>query len=446
MTSRTDYNVTVYGRMNARTDWYHTDPSDSRTPLTGYSDFPNGENCHSRRTVSKVGNSIPGFKAKVKFNLPPNAFSFNRYEIQRVSGICNRVIEPVGSTATDRYVYSGNLFLIGNGTWSTMMDPSVICTSNWPALQNLDSLAIKRFMDSAREGSAQSLMIAKDFGTNAKMIGDSAVKIRKVLQGIITRKPKLIADVFFSHNESSRHKIDSRKSENFLRRLIKSTKPSQDLWLEAQFGWLPMLRDIDDSCAAIANLQFNPVSLRITGSAKQTFKVQEKLQIGIPAENLYTHGVRTVTRRVKYVCHFAPPSTTVSVVKTLQLDNVLGTVWDVIPGSFVVDWITPIGAWLSSLTALSGLDFLNGTKTSSSEEECICRIRGGGSRVLNGTSQYQTFVGSGSGFEKKFSLNRSVLLAPPSMKFPLKFDISNNVVTNTRHAIDALALTFQRMK
>jgi hypothetical protein len=66
----------------------------------------------------------------------------------------------------------------------------------------------------------------------------------------------------------------------------------------------------------------------------------------------------------------------VAYIAGFQLSNPLYVFWVAMPLTFVVDWILPIGDWLSSLTATLGLEFKDGyqtTKTLSSVTVTGCK-------------------------------------------------------------------------
>lgn len=50
-------------------------------------------------------------------------------------------------------------------------------------------------------------------------------------------------------------------------------------------------------------------------------------------------------------------------VKPIVVGSAGEIAWEIVPFSFVVDWMFPIGEWLSSLDALDGIDSLTGTLT-----------------------------------------------------------------------------------
>lgn len=68
-------------------------------------------------------------------------------------------------------------------------------------------------------------------------------------------------------------------------------------------------------------------------------------------------------RLVRYSLCYDVPSWALKDVSELGLSNPLSTLYELTPYSFVLDWVVPVGDWLSVLDAGNFLDFKEGTLT-----------------------------------------------------------------------------------
>jgi hypothetical protein len=139
---------------------------------------------------------------------------------------------------------------------------------------------------------------------------------------------------------------------NFLKRLNKlldDAKRLGDAWLEGRYGWRTLLYDIQDINQAIENL--NRESARLHASAKDenvfTSVTEMKMTPLSWYFNVYANveEVITVSTRGTITADINPPNIAI---------NPFVTAWELIPYSFVVDWILSVG---QSIQALSFVAF-----------------------------------------------------------------------------------------
>lgn len=127
-------------------------------------------------------------------------------------------------------------------------------------------------------------------------------------------------------------------------------------------------------------------------------------------------------------------------MKNYGLTNPMETAWELTPWSFVVDWFLPLGEYLNSLTADSGLNYKTGTR----------KIKMTGTWTIGGTSGYDPqnpdFSRSeGKWLSGKFSgqlIHRTVLSELPDRRKIATFKNPWSL----SHGIEAIALAVQRMK
>jgi len=138
-------------------------------------------------------------------------------------------------------------------------------------------------------------------------------------------------------------------------------KNASEAWLELQYGWLPLLSDIFGAVEVVKEaLTGDP--LQHHTYAKR--RVTEGLWIPKLSGNSdywynqSSSGVASVEVETKF--RFRIADALAAYLAGFQLMNPLYMVWVGTPFTFVVDWILPIGDWLSSLTATFGLEFVDG--------------------------------------------------------------------------------------
>lgn len=135
-------------------------------------------------------------------------------------------------------------------------------------------------------------------------------------------------------------------------------------WAELQYGWLPLCQDIYGGAEALAKSTLPPLWL-ITGKGNATdnYKSNTLKGTGMLRRLEETEGMRGCYVRLDYL----PGNDFFVALKSLGLGNPAEIAWELLPYSFVVDWVWPVGDWLSSLDAATGLVFLSGSRTERAE-------------------------------------------------------------------------------
>lgn len=199
-------------------------------------------------------------------------------------------------------------------------------------------------------------------------------------------------------------------------------KSAASSWLELQYGWKPLLNDIDDAARFLAHQQY--------AHRTKVFRVTHRKDIGPPVSSSpanYTmvgdgYMLKTIIARV----------TKVDVPQLSGLTDIRSIVWEKTPWSFVVDWVVPIGSYLEALNTISSLEASYVVTT-------VSRSRGtagssGPDSPWTGLEGYRCEIGS---MNRSIGLDIQVPL--PSVKRPEK-------IATVGHAINALALLVQKIR
>lgn len=146
------------------------------------------------------------------------------------------------------------------------------------------------------------------------------------------------------------------------------TKEVPGRWLELQYGWLPLLGDVHATCTSMFR---DPIiSVRKTKTYTFSKSYSRSFSIGISSNTM----TATLEGKLR-VTHYTGIQLSSSAIVTadnLGLLNPFDVLWEATPWSFVVDWFLPIGDYLSSLTALKGVNLVDSSVTKRAD----WRVRG----------------------------------------------------------------------
>ncbi len=137
------------------------------------------------------------------------------------------------------------------------------------------------------------------------------------------------------------------------KRDLRSRTTWSDGWLQYQYGWKPLLGSIHDNYNRFRSLVPSPMFIEAEKSGgKVTF------------DHTSTSGEYTTRWKLeggaKTGIKARLDNAFLREGDQWGLVNPFSVLWEVVPFSFVFDWFIPVGAMLSSLSATSGLTFLDG--------------------------------------------------------------------------------------
>lgn len=207
-------------------------------------------------------------------------------------------------------------------------------------------------------------------------------------------------------------------------------------WLVFQYGVKPLISDIEGAAEHLAvgeSLSFDIIA-KISADVPPAVTTYPHRSYMYADTTLVSHGKVSVTYKVRVVASAALQRD----LSRLGFLNVESLIWELLPYSFVVDWFLPIGDYLNSRDAFSGLSIVHGHKTVYQEEFLTVQRQFGGldqtgfrwpSKVL---FPWQC---------KKVSCVRTILTnLPPLGKPDLKDPVSKG------HIANAMALLRQKFR
>lgn len=275
--------------------------------------------------------------------------------------------------------------LFGEGI-STIVDP-------WNANDDL------KLIDKLRDRVAGSTFNAGVFLGEGRMaldmITSNATKLYRAYRAIKTGNVRLAADILVQNTQRS-----VRKHTNMRQDLLGDLNSSwatvktgaiQDLkrwstwdpttksyksnnllpyqvlanrWLELQYGWLPLLKDVEEGAQFLARLLEFPMEKSYTARRKKKHSY-----------TLTSPSIAELSDRTQAVTH-GKLIARLSEIDNFQLSGLndpLSVGWELTPFSFVADWFIPIGTYLSA-RAFAGS--LQGTFVKTVTHKRYVRIKG----------------------------------------------------------------------
>lgn len=347
--------------------------------------------------------TTPGFKRLKKRSLPENSFHAWR-TVQRDSTGWIQAVQPNGwiETGLGKQVMSTSLSALMKDPYGPD-EPDVAAESVRRALKSLSNLKFNAAQAFAERKQTADLLI--------KSVN------RFVTFAVLMRKG----------NFSAANRVLSGRRELFTgKRIPRDTlkPPSLDtfanIWLEYSYGWRPLVGDIYGSAELLAQVHdpATPRPTRVTGTfSKSASWVNVHTDSGLTGRASMNHTVKAKT-----ILYCEVESTALDLLKSTGLSNPALLAWELLPYSFVVDWVYPVGSYLENMNASSGLRFIRGSTS----------VLGRGSGRSSSSSDGSFYRTSAFPAELEWAeLTRTTLGGFPSASLPsFKFDLNVSQVTS----------------
>lgn len=292
-----------------------------------------------------------------------------------------------------------------------------ILPSNFDALPpSLESELKVRCLREVKDSSVNLAMTLAFMGPTLNMLWQRLISIANVLDAVKAR--------------------DWKKVYRLLR--VPGYKPGKraaDYTLEVQFGWRQLIADVVGLCETLEK-----------GLRNEHMLVYGKAGAKSVKPFLHTHKGFYTNYKIGDVTHrgmveefhsmtmvFKVRNPVMQLLSQIGLTNPAVLAWDVIPWSFVVNWVIPVGDWLESLDATVGLDYVGGTYSRG------VRLQGGEITVMPTWDRKYKGSGSGEGSFAFFNYNRKVI-----SQFVDPFYLKNPFRGGITRAITATALVAQK--
>jgi hypothetical protein len=290
--------------------------------------------------------------------------------------------------------------------------------------------AIRKLIDEAELGIEGNL--AQDIaqiGQLTTLIGGNAKKIVKAVHQVKALNFLGAVDTLTAGR---------RPPESIRRGKPHRTKDLADNWLELQYGWKPLLTDIEGTLQSLSNLQDSQDvvhSVRVSAS-----KGGGNRFISFPGNGDINQLDKATSQLVwktkcKLTLRYKIDQPLVSFLSQTGFLNPINLIWEILPFSFVADWFLGVGPYLEALSAWKGLSFAGGSQTLFTKATTETAAGYSGLNLSNpgsGNLLYRYGIHSA----EVIRLDRTVLTDFPSMTFPS----FKNGLESVQHAKNAIAL------
>lgn len=390
--------------------WYRL--TDGRTGSEPTVLLTSNSQIQDRVTRTSIGTPAYALKRAHKEFIPVNPFSYKRTLDDGTRYIGNFVKVTVGTGYKEYTQYTGIGWAhsIVDAAYHSL-EPSVITAMHGMAKNKL-LLKIKD----------QKVNLAQAFAERKQTVDLIASSVTKLL-GVyhaLRRGNLALASQTLGIAVSKRELKRSRRRS-------KSLTDANEDWaserlLELQYGWKPLLSDIYGSIDELSRKK--PTWNYIRAKAAQ--KKEEEFKTTVKTSTYTALTELSVSHQIKYGIWFTSDNSLMRSASQIGLSNPALIAWELTPWSFVVDWFIPIGNYISTFDATSGLSFVDGYSTSFvSNKSVFTRTHTG----ANGeTGQYSKKLLRVTVTREKLRSFPSGSL--PSFKNPISID----------HALNALAL------
>lgn len=199
-------------------------------------------------------------------------------------------------------------------------------------------------------------------------------------------------------------------------------------WLELQYGWKPLVKDLFDAAQSLATYLNVPMTQRyVARHVKRGVPTAGSPYLSAP-DNAFCIESSQIVAYLK-----EKPG----ILATLGLTNPATLMWELLPWSFVVDWALPIGDYLAARSFASTL-----TGTFVTTRRSLFQVLGAHPAPLKpGMSTPFLDNGLGSAYRKKSVLISRVVGTTLGVPYPSVKPLSK--IASFAHAQNAMALLTQ---
>lgn len=286
-------------------------------------------------------------------------------------------------------------------------------------LAQADATALSRLLSRAGQERQNLSESVATIGQTVDMIRGNLDRIVKTLRHL--KKGNLqgaTESLFGSHNPRYRRRGGPNRSKDLASN-----------WLELQYGWKPLLQDIHWAMEKLSTSSMSDLQVVRTASSA---KVRTRASTNVTAVNVASvHGgsisVETLSH-TKYVIYWRMSDPFLNLLSQAGFTNPISLGWELLPFSFVVDWLYPLGPFFEQLSAWEGLTFLSGSKTQFTKQWTDSGVDYNAVHPLNASVR---IWGRGAYHDEWIILNRTKLTAFPG---PSVIPVKNPLSSLTRVA------------
>lgn len=217
-------------------------------------------------------------------------------------------------------------------SWSTYA-PSSYGIYALPNASSASNSALVKFRSQIKDQKLNLGQLVAELPSTGRMVADAATSLYRAFRDLRRGYPA----------DAIRRLLDPKSSSY--------SKAAANRWLSIQYGYKPLLADIYGASEVLADKLYGPSHWSRFVSASG-YDEQSGLYSSGQARIAYTKRAKVTYRGEIVVGLEEKPSFQLTQV---GLTNPLALAWELIPYSFVADWLFNCGDWINGLDALHGV-------------------------------------------------------------------------------------------
>jgi hypothetical protein len=285
------------------------------------------------------------------------AYSVSRWYTENPSGqnVDHRFRNKFG---VNRYQY---LRMPQGGYEDELVLTPGLLNNSWPAIGGIGTMANSPYIPEKDRNQAVTTALNNIIEQSVN-VGENLATLRQTIS-LVKSPLSALAGLLRSaySNKSLRPYLnqslaDMRKNKD----PFKSTARS---YLAFVYGAQPLMQDIFTSMTLAKDLAAKPLLSKVTGKSRFDGDAPARSYNFISEDTTYwieRLNVSSVTRCTLWI-RLKPDYAGTRALTALGLTNPALLAWELVPLSFVLDWVLPIGPTLSAMTAPGGYDFVDGS-------------------------------------------------------------------------------------
>ena len=263
--------------------------------------------------------------------------------------------------------------LDGCVAWKTWQSALTGCgcgfaAGSGPFPYGIESRARTKFLLALADGKADLGVALGEIRQTAGLVTSAAQSMGRAIDSVVAVSrglPKAVLREILNFGRIPPRR--RREPSQAYRRRVARERAVLNRWLEYQFGVKPLIQDIQDAGQALSDAIFEeelPLSLVIKKGAGESSAGEVSRHGAFGAGAVYWD----VRAEFDSACHISaryevPLGSTARAYNQLGLLNVASLAWELTLYSWMADYLSTVGSWLSSLSASSGTVFVEGTIT-----------------------------------------------------------------------------------
>jgi hypothetical protein len=328
---------------------------------------------------------------------------------------------PIG-WAKDRFNLSGPSYPV---CWDSYLFPGYTPYASGVNLARLENVATRRYYSKLRQTDFQALVTMAEGPKTLALIAGTAQRLASAIKAVKTADAdRFLKALGIRGKHRARVNRDFSRNKKGLQNQNSYKDAVANTWLEVQYGWKPLLSDVENGMEAWITLQeADDADFSIRARYSQDFSDSNV------NDDSWTkrRGSHEITGKFQVI------DPTLRNLSGIGLTTLGSVVWEVIPYSFVVDWFLPIGSYIEALSALEGVRHITGSSTHVEWYKRHGRLLSG-SRI--GDWKLETDITLDA---ETYRMVREAESQPPPASLILKSKTINDALSLT-HTASALAL------